>query len=415
MRTLPSEGWTSYDDWDYNGMKERIQATIDNINKAVLIRHAERIKGQKVVMSQPFSAGQYWICFELVSEDGSLVIARVRLPRHPDAPVARSEEDEAYAIACEITTMEFVKQRLPHIPVPHVYAYEAPGSQLAADAGAVYMLLEGLYGNTLQDVEPDICNLPATTQEHIMAQWTKVQAELATISCPQIGSICSISKTGNPVLGRLASSFGELEDPGPFSNAIDYFTAAANAAAGGPDSSAKLGAFVFRDIVRKTPLFRDGNGSYPFSHMDLGGQNILVDNRFNFVGIIDWEFAQTAPWEVNHYPMPFPLAETDVEGILKDPSHIAYRNVLKQDFSRRIYLQKFQEAEERLKAEGRFLGGSFVDTLTGTASKIYACFTTLGRHPQNDVNVIREMARLAFNLSNDEVEEYIRGIKQSTS
>jgi hypothetical protein len=57
--------------------------------------------------------------------------------------------------------------------------------------------------------------------------------------------------------------------------------------------------------------------------MDLGTQNILVDDRFNFRAIIDWEFAQTAPWQVNHYPMTFPLLESDtkIQGILQDPNH----------------------------------------------------------------------------------------------
>jgi hypothetical protein len=71
-----------------------------------------------------------------------LVIARVRLPRHPDVPAAIREEDEAYAMACEVATMEYAARQLPTIPVPRLYAYEGPGSRLVADAGAVYMLLE---------------------------------------------------------------------------------------------------------------------------------------------------------------------------------------------------------------------------------------------------------------------------------
>ena len=129
---------------------------------AALLRHAERIKGQKVVMSEPFSAGQYWICFEMVVEDDSLVIARVRLPRHPDVPATLREEEEAYGISCEVATMECVRQGLSAISVPRLYAYEGPGSQLAADVGAVYMRLEGFHGNTLQDVEFDMCNLPVS-------------------------------------------------------------------------------------------------------------------------------------------------------------------------------------------------------------------------------------------------------------
>jgi hypothetical protein len=144
-------------------MKERLEAAINSINKAALIQHAEKIKGQKVRMSQPFSAGQYWICFELIAEDESLIIARLRLPRHPDAPPMVDEDDEAYAIKCEVATMDFIRQRLPGVPIPELHAYEGPRSQRAIDAGAVYMPLEGFLGNTLQDIESDICNLSVRT------------------------------------------------------------------------------------------------------------------------------------------------------------------------------------------------------------------------------------------------------------
>jgi hypothetical protein len=95
----------------------------------------------------------------MVAEDKSLVIARVRLPRHPGIRVTVTEDDEAYAIACEVATMQFIKRKLSAVSLPCVYAYEGMGSQLAARAGALYMLLEGFYGNTLQDIEFDTCNL----------------------------------------------------------------------------------------------------------------------------------------------------------------------------------------------------------------------------------------------------------------
>ncbi|PNY25682.1 Uncharacterized protein TCAP_04379, partial [Tolypocladium capitatum] len=82
------------------------------------------------------------------------------LSRHPDTLPTVSEDDEFYAIACEVSTMRFVGHNLPSVVVPEVYAYEGPGSQLATAAGAIYMLLEGFYGNTLRDTAPDLCSLP---------------------------------------------------------------------------------------------------------------------------------------------------------------------------------------------------------------------------------------------------------------
>lgn len=246
-----------------------------------------------------------------------------------------------------------------------------------------------------------------------MAQWTKVQTELATLAYPQIGSICSVSQTGEPIFGRLAdASAVGLENAGPFSRATEYFTAVAHAAIERLDPSAKLGAFVFLDIVRETTLFgdEDTNELFPLNHMDLGTQNILVDDDFNFIAIIDWEFAQTAPWQVNHYPMPFPLLGSDIEDLLKDPGHVAYPNVSRQHRSREVYLKKFQEAESRLEAEGQLLRGSFAKTLKHPASRIYACFTNLGRMPSMDGDLVRDMARFAFELDGDQVEEYIKSV-----
>ncbi|KAF6803656.1 hypothetical protein CSOJ01_10732 [Colletotrichum sojae] len=248
-------------------------------------RHAQRIKGQRVTMSLPFSAGQYWVCFELVAEDGSLIIARVAMPRHPDIPVARTQEEQEYAMACEVSTMEFVRPRLPGFPVPLVYAHEGPRSPLAADAGAAYMLIEGFYGNTLQDVVPDVTELsrPSRTLE-----------SAPSAPFPMRESPSSADLPADPYIG-------ELHEAGPISSATAYFTAVANTAIERLDSAAKLGAHVFLAIVRETALFgtTDAGGPFPFNHMDLGAQNILVDDDLNFVAIIDWELGHDIYTEGN--------------------------------------------------------------------------------------------------------------------
>lgn len=54
--------------------------------------------------------------------------------------------------------------------------------------------------------------------------------------------------------------------------------------------------------------------------MDIGTQNILVDDEYNLIAVIDWEFAQTAPWQTYDYPMPFPLRESDANNSSKSYS-----------------------------------------------------------------------------------------------
>lgn len=151
----PSRRWTSLEGSD-DDSRERLQVAIGRINKCVLVEHTQRIIGQKVTMSEPFSVSQCSACFEMVAQDGSLIIAKVALPQDPNDPGARSAERQAYSLACEASTMKFVGLKIPDFPVGQVYAHEGPESQLAIEVGAAYILLEGFYGNTLQDVVPDL-------------------------------------------------------------------------------------------------------------------------------------------------------------------------------------------------------------------------------------------------------------------
>ncbi|KJR90002.1 uncharacterized protein SPSK_06279 [Sporothrix schenckii 1099-18] len=444
---LPSAKWASFDPWNYGGMKERLEGIIAKLDAAVLVDHAQQILEQTVTLSKPFSAGQYWICFELVAEDKRLVIARVRLPRHPDTPLALSDEDEQYAIGCEVATMSHVRKHLPDVKIPTVYAYEPAGSHSASALGAPYMLIEGFYGNTLQDVEFDMCNLPASASpcflslshpsllkqfltEHIITQWTRVQAEIATLSFSCIGSISSISKGDGeePSLGKLAAApLDGLDNAGPFSSTAAYFKAIADSAVKREqhESSRRppgdrlpwfaLGAYVFHDIVHNTSVYLHMDGErFPLNHMDLGTQNILVDSAFNFVAIIDWEFAQSAPWAVNHYPMPFSLLDSDAEiqAILADPAHLAYENMSRQEAARTMYVKGFRAAETALQEQGRTLaGGSFADVLDSPSSRIYACFTRLGRMASADQGLVQEMVRLAFDFDREKTKVYLHDLE----
>ncbi|KAJ6099093.1 hypothetical protein N7467_000628 [Penicillium canescens] len=112
--------------------------------------------------------------------------------------------------------MQFVgRKNLPFVVVPKVYAYEGPGSRRATSAGAIYMPLEGLNGNKLQDVAFDLCSLPAqvASQDHIITQWTMAQAQLATLAYPQIGSITAITESVEPVIGKLSTAAAEALVP----------------------------------------------------------------------------------------------------------------------------------------------------------------------------------------------------------
>ncbi|KAJ6787760.1 hypothetical protein PWT90_09045 [Aphanocladium album] len=182
--------------------------------------------------------------------------------------------------------------------------------------------------------------------------------------------------------------------------------------AGTENRFAEIGALAFCGIVSKTKLLQDMSikGSFQLNHMDLGTQYIIVDDEFNYLATIDWEFAQAAPWQVNHLG-----SQTRPERILADPSHIAHKNVVRQDSARKLYRAGFRAAEADLRKKGRPIAESFAEIVDCKASRIYVCFSRLGRSPEEDQDLVQRMLRLAFEWDDADVQSYIRGLEASPS
>lgn len=47
------------------------------------------------------------------------------------------------------------------------------------------------------------------------------------------------------------------------------------------------------------------HGPFPLLHPDFGHQNMVVDDDYNVLGVIDWEHACSVPWEIIQYPFTF--------------------------------------------------------------------------------------------------------------
>ena len=44
------------------------------------------------------------------------------------------------------------------------------------------------------------------------------------------------------------------------------------------------------------------HGPFPLFHVDFGHNNIVVDDDYNVLGVIDWEHACSVPWERIYFP-----------------------------------------------------------------------------------------------------------------
>lgn len=91
-------------------------------------------------------------------------------------------------------------------------------------------------------------------------------------------------------------------------------------------------------------------GPFPLSHLDFGHNNIVVDDDYNVLGVIDWEHACSVPWESIYFPwtltvVPASMAQDnyDTNGVPKDPST---RTIMGEQ---KRYIGSVQEVERNKK------------------------------------------------------------------
>jgi aminoglycoside phosphotransferase (APT) family kinase protein len=136
---------------------------------------------------------------------------------------------------------------------------------------------------------------------------------MAAAPVQKLGSLL-LASDGTIDIGPLPASFGFK---GPFPSMSDYFLSWSVHSTFGnseflrprPEDNdnlrrlkqavtsfpSRLKSVVEKGSPNALTSCRDG---YPIVHRDFRPHNILFDDEFNIVGVIDWEFAHSAPFEV---------------------------------------------------------------------------------------------------------------------
>lgn len=153
---------------------------------------------------------------------------------------------------------------------------------------------------------------------------------------PKIGKVVGINEDGTYRQGPLPNLGG------PFDTAADFFRAWSSTVefglsesrlrdAAGPyadEISQSLSAFRGWVNDNAEHLSANNTGPFPVCHGDFGHNNIVFDDNYRLLGVIDWETAFAAPYEISGE---FPLSllvippamdvswKYDEAGCLKDP------------------------------------------------------------------------------------------------
>ncbi|KAI1110159.1 kinase-like domain-containing protein [Nemania sp. NC0429] len=268
---------------------------------------------------------------ELLKEINAGLNHIVRLLRFQDSntlwivriPVERkdvqSKQAHSSRIQAEVDVMRLLHERT-NIGVPRIFDYEPTANN---PTGLAFIMMEFLPGNVAMDLFGGWAShhgeIPSEHRRCFYSSVSKMQVELTSVRFPKIGIVRRDADGGYDV--------GPLPDiGGPFDSAASFVTAWAQHArfpSGSLDVLAQMEeaeggaqhdvAREVRDSVRDFParlkamigarqiILKDG--PFPVCHTDLMHSNIVVDNDYKVLGIIDWEGACTLPWELVEYPL----------------------------------------------------------------------------------------------------------------
>lgn len=270
---------------------------LDGVNVGALQSVASSLRGGKACTFEPgkyigkgavMGSANYhaWITFD----DGEKWLARFPKTVFSDVPPNLVE----YLVLSEFATLKFLEST--DVPAPKAY-----GFGLASDAenrvGVNYLLMGALPG------EPYDSYLATPEQKHhVLEQVGGILQTLSKHPFKTAGSL--VWHDGQVSVDAVASNrWVALGKHGPFGTAREYYTHITEeyldlVADGQLYYEYPVEAFAFYKLLQsKIPLLLDQRPDEGFylKHVDDKGDHLLVDEEYNVVGIIDWQFARVVP------------------------------------------------------------------------------------------------------------------------
>ncbi|PIL22947.1 hypothetical protein GSI_15643 [Ganoderma sinense ZZ0214-1] len=177
--------------------------------------------------------------------------------------------------------IRFVAAHTESIPVPVVVDNLVYGKRS-------YLVMSRLPGEQLSWLYPE---LPLDAEPHLSAQLSRMLTPLRAIPAPASSAVCSFG--GGPVncwRMTLSPPLGPWESVAAFHEELMLRAGPLTYIPEDVDSE------MVHDVIREV---HSREYRLCLTHNDLGPHNILVDDRWNITGIVDWESCAWMPeyWE----------------------------------------------------------------------------------------------------------------------
>ncbi|KAI2463258.1 hypothetical protein F4781DRAFT_417242 [Annulohypoxylon bovei var. microspora] len=231
------------------------------------------------------------ICFD----DGVKWIARIRRFNATSPPAALRD----YIIQSEVATLKFLEQT--GVPTPKVFDFTLDHADNPVGVG--YILMEKLPGKSLRWES-------ATEQQgrKVMEQLARIFIELRKYPFDLLGSLdhpddSHIGAFARESLTDFVQS--EMRTMGPFTSLEECYKSSLRLIldqiirqeiySEQAVDAYLIHRFLLDLVPHILPSSAQKDEKYYLKHADDKGDHILVDEDFNITGVIDWEWAHTAP------------------------------------------------------------------------------------------------------------------------
>lgn len=275
-----------------------------------------------------------------------------------------------------------------NIPVPEVFNYELSADN---DIGGPYILMEYMHGTAaleLQEQRECEAHVFGTAEQdaRFWQQMASIQVQLATLTSDQIGSLHQHQDQDNFTVGpEILTGNGPWETSDQFclDLANHQFEVAEHDAEPEVHHSESF-ALPLKFPKLMMQLMQRGqaqsNGPYAMANRDFGAHNVLVDNDFNIVGLIDFDGCMFAPIEaVAQLPLYIGL-DRSIPGHI-ETRELALRRIEKTCHLIPRYVDLVRAATAEL--EGGAANGSslsLTDALVSDAASAVQGLDEYGRH-----------------------------------
>ncbi|KAK1966174.1 hypothetical protein LY78DRAFT_703131 [Colletotrichum sublineola] len=299
--------WTYYDSLQEGPIRSRAELFLTSVDWTSLLMYAARRRNaSSCQLLCDIGLGYNHMIRIIRFDDGVQWVARLRMPPIGTSDAFENSGETADEVEnCEYSTISLVRQKT-NIPIPEVHAIEA---RRDCEVKAPFMLMDCLPGNVGMDLGMTI---PRPYKQTFLRRLAQIHVQLATVQLPMIGTIVSRNEDGTYRQGPIRGLGG------PFNTATEFFEAwAAKTTFGMTEEELQTTSGQYADeIIPSVSSFprsisnlasrlsaRD-HGPFPLCHGDFGHNNIVVDDEYHVLGLIDWEASFAGPWEmVGDFPL----------------------------------------------------------------------------------------------------------------